>query len=227
MVDRWWAEAEEHGVLPLDERTIELFGARFRDRSPHRPDRRYTYFPPVSPLPAQVAPALGGRNWDLVATVERDVGEDGVLYATGTENSGFSLFVLGDDLLFDYNCFGDHHVVRSEVSVPVGASALGVSLRRTGDRATGAGGTATVTIDGVAHGQVELPFVMHVMSSIGASIGYDHGSQVSPMYSGPSPFRGRLERVDVQLVARPDPADEAADDTGVARARQRQADSAQ
>src|SRR5215472_6412566 len=32
LIDLWWREAEEHGVLPLDDRTIELFGARFRDR---------------------------------------------------------------------------------------------------------------------------------------------------------------------------------------------------
>jgi arylsulfatase A-like enzyme len=36
LIDLWWLEADEHGVLPLDDRTIELFGARFRDRSPTR-----------------------------------------------------------------------------------------------------------------------------------------------------------------------------------------------
>lgn len=222
MIERWWTEADEHGVLPLDERTIELFGARFRDRSPHRPDRHYTYFPPVSPLPAQVAPALGGRSWDLVATVRRTGGDDGVIYATGTENSGFSLFVDDDQLVFDYNCFGDHRVARSEVPAPVGRCELGVSVRR-----TGRGGTATVTVDGEGCGQVDLPFVMQVISSIGPSIGYDHGSQVSPMYEGPSPFKGAIERVDVQLVARADPADQAADEVGIAHATRRQADSAQ
>ena len=35
MVDRWWEEAEEYGVLPLDDRTIELFGTRYRHNSPH------------------------------------------------------------------------------------------------------------------------------------------------------------------------------------------------
>ena len=46
MVARWWEEAEAHGVLPLDDRTIELFAARFADGSVHRPDRHYTYRPP-------------------------------------------------------------------------------------------------------------------------------------------------------------------------------------
>ena len=62
MVELWWTQAEEQGVLPLDDRTIELFMARHREHSPHPPSRRYSYFPPLSPLPGQVAPPLGGRG---------------------------------------------------------------------------------------------------------------------------------------------------------------------
>lgn len=204
LVRLWWAEAEAHGVLPLDDRTIELFGARFRDRSPHPADRHYTYFPPVTRLPAQVAPAIGGRSWDLWATVERPPGAGGVLYATGTENSGLSLFVAGDRLVFDYNCFGDHHVAESEAAVPSGPTTLGVRFRRD---AAGSGATATLVVDGLAAGAVRLPFAMHIMSSTGPSIGVDHGSQVSRRYDGPFPFEGTLHRLEVRLVDRDGPDD--------------------
>ena len=216
LVEQWWVEAEAHGVLPLDDRTIELLGARFRERSPHRPDRHYTYRPPMTPLPAQAAPALGGRSWDMTATVDRPAGAGGVLYATGTENSGFALFVDDERLVFDYNCFGDHHVVRSDRPVPTGTSVIGVRLRR-----QDVGGTATLVIDGDAAGSVELPFVMRVISSIGPSVGFDHGSQVSPSYTGPSPFRGELHRVDIQLVQRPDHFAAAAEDAAAAAADER------
>ena len=88
LVARWWVEAEDQGVLPLDDRSIELFFTRYRDRSVHPTDRRYTYFPPMAPLPAQVAPGMGGRGFDLAATIDRPAGAGGVLFATGTENSG-------------------------------------------------------------------------------------------------------------------------------------------
>ncbi len=114
LVARWWDEAEDQGVLPLDDRSIELFFTRYRDRSVHPTDRRYTYYPPMAPLPAQVAPAMGGRGFDLAATVDRPAGAGGVLFATGTENSGLSVFVQDDRLVFDYNCFNDHHVVESD-----------------------------------------------------------------------------------------------------------------
>ena len=195
MVERWWQEATEHGVLPLDDRTIELFGTRFRDRSPHPTDRHYTYYPPVTPLPGQVAPALGGRSWDLTATIDRPAGAQGVLYASGTRNSGLSLFIQDDYLTFDYNCFGDHQVAVSDRPVPEGECSVGVRLRR-----DGRGGTATLVIEDEPCGSVDIAFVMFMMSSIGPSMGYDHGSPVSDRYDDAFPFEGDLRRIDVQLV---------------------------
>jgi arylsulfatase len=195
LVDRWWVEAEEHGVLPLDDRTIELFATRYRDRSPHPENRRYSYFPPMSPLPGQVAPSLGGRGWDMTATIDRADGAAGVLYASGTENSGVSLFVQNDRLVFDYNCFGDHHVVTSEHPVPAGPSVVGVRFRR-----TGRGAEVTLVIGGRDCGNLSVPFAMTMISSVGPSVGYDHGSPVSQRYQGHYPFEGQLARLDVSLV---------------------------
>ena len=195
MVELWWAEAEAQGVLPLDDRTIELFLTRYRDGSPHPTDRRYSYFPPMSPLPGQVAPSLGGRGWDMAAVIERPEEAGGVLYATGTENSGVSLFIQDGRLVLDYNCFGDHHLVESERAVPVGPSVVGVQFRRTGK-----GGQATLLVDGEASGTMDVPFVMTMISSVGPSIGYDHGSPVSERYRDHFPFEGQLVRLDVTLV---------------------------
>ena len=110
---------------------------------------------PCRRCPVRWHPPLGGRGWDMAAVIERPEGAGGVLYATGTENSGVSLFVQDGRLVFDYNCFGDHHVVESEVDVPVGPSVVGVRFRRTGK-----GGSATLLIDGHACGNLDVPFVM-------------------------------------------------------------------
>ena len=197
MVARWWEEAEAKGVLPLDDRLIELFGSRFRDRSVHPADRRYVYRPPLSPLPQQVGPAIGGRSWDLRATVDRPPGAGGVLFAVGTGNSGLTVHVMEDHLVFDYNCFGDHHVARSSGPVPTGATVLGVDFRR-----DGRGGTATLVVDGEPDATIEIPRVMGVISSIGPSVGFDHGSPVSDAYRSPNAFAGTIDSVEVQLVGR-------------------------
>jgi hypothetical protein len=149
-------------------------------------------------MPSQASPAIGGRSWDLDATIDRHAGAGGVLFASGNENSGLSVFVQDDRLWFDYNAFGDHFVVRSEVEVPVGTSVVGVRFRR-----TDASGTASLVVDGAECGTVAIPTVLRVLSSVGASVGLDHGSAVSERYDAPFAFEGRLIRLDVQLVAAP------------------------
>jgi len=194
MIDLWWEEAEVHGVLPLDDRVIELFAARLDDHSPHPTHKRYRYRPPMSPIPAQAAPSPGGRAWDLTAAVSRATGDEGVIYATGNENSGMSVFVQDERLVVDYNAFDDHVVVESEVPVPVGESSVAVGLRRTG-RMTGA---LSISIDGEECGSAELPFLMRMISSIGASVGQDHGSAVSSRYDAPFEFSGTLHSVEIE-----------------------------
>ncbi|CAN5810210.1 arylsulfatase [soil metagenome] len=200
LIDLWFAEAERHGVLPLDDRLIELFGTRFRDHSPHPEDRRYVYRPPMSPMPAQASAAIGGRSFDLTARVTRAPGDDGVLWSTGTENSGIAVFVQGDRLVVDYNAFDDHSVVESAVVVPDGGSVLTAKFRR----AEGRAGSIELEVDGVAAGRIEVPLLMRVISSVGSSIGFDHGSAVSPRYPAPFAFGGTLHEVVIQLVAKDD-----------------------
>jgi hypothetical protein len=152
----------------------------------------------MSPMPAEAAAGVGGRNVDLTARVTRAAGDEGVIWATGTENSGISVFVQDDRLVVDYNAFDDHTVVESSAPVPVGESALGVRIRRTGPST----GTIEVLVDGAPCGSSDLPLFMRMISSVGASVGYDHGSAVSPRYAGPFPFRGTLHDVTIQLLTR-------------------------
>lgn len=194
LVDLWWQEAVVHEVLPLDDRGIELFGVRHRAHSPHPESRRYVYRPPMSPMPGQASASVGGRNFDLTARVTRSAGDEGVLYATGTENSGFSLFVQHDRLVFDYNAFDEHTVIESSAPVPAGTIELAVKVRRHAGRL----GSATIEIDGEQVGGAELPLLMRMISSVGPSVGYDHGSPVSARYSAPFAFTGTLHEVVIQ-----------------------------
>ena len=202
MIDLWWAEAEKNSVLPLDDRTIELFGARFRPHSPHPVDQRYVYRPPMSPLPGQAAAAIGGRDFDLTARISRTAGQDGVLFATGTENSGIAVFVQDDRFVVDYNAFNDHAMIASTVAVPTGDSTLVARLRR----GAGRSGSISLEVNGQPAGTVELPLVMMMISSVGASIGYNHGSAVSDRYEAPFTFAGTLHSLEIQLIDDDGPA---------------------
>ncbi len=214
MTERWWHEAERHGVLPLDDRGIELIGVRFRAHSPHPVDRRYVYRPPMSPLPAQAGAPIGGRNADITARVTLAPDDAGVLYAAGTANAGVTMFVQDGRLVCDYNAFGEHTVVES-AQLPTGPLTLGVQLRRGDGRA----GSLAVLVDGVVQARAELGLYMRIMSSVGPSVGYDHGSPVSPRYTDAFPFSGVLDEVVIQLHPQP-VADTAAAEAAAELARQ-------
>ena len=214
LIALWWEEAEREGVLPLDDRGLELFGVNFAERSIHPTSRTYVYRPPMAPMPAQAAASLGGRSWDLDAHVLLEAGRGGVIYASGTENSGFSFYVDGGRVVFDYNIFGEHHVVTSDRPVPPGSSVLSVRFRRTGKEAV-----ATLLIDGSEVGSLPIPFVMRTMSSVGPSVAYDHGSPVAAGYAHRRdgyPFEGDIDRVEIRLISPRKPDD-------VAEAERRQA----
>jgi arylsulfatase len=83
----------------------------------------------------------------------------------------------------------------SEATVPVGPSVVGVHCLR-----AGRGGTATLVVAGATSGSLDLPFLMTMISSVGPSVGYDHGSAVSERYTAPFPFEGTLHRLDVQVT---------------------------
>ena len=50
MIDKWWREAEKYGVLPLDDRTLELFRSSTGKGSAHA-KRTYVYRHPISHMP--------------------------------------------------------------------------------------------------------------------------------------------------------------------------------
>ncbi len=193
LVDLWWEEMERHGGLPFDHRTLELFRTPHQPHTPHASDR-YRYVPPVSHLPAGAEPALGGRSWTMTAHVTRAPGEDGILFSTGTQNSGVVLFVQDDRLCFDYNAFGDHTLVTSTTTIPDAAEQLTVRFVRTGPT-----GSIELRIDDEPCGSADVPWIMRMMSSVGADIGRGHDSPVSPSIRGRFPFEGTLHELVVQL----------------------------
>jgi len=200
--DLWWAEAGRHGVLPLDDRTIELFSATPRAGSPHARGE-YVYYPPLSHLPSDASPALGGRSWTLVAEVSvPEDGCEGVLYARGNHGCGHTFFIKDGALHFDYNALGTHYRATGPVTLEPGDHQLIARFER-----EGAGGTLTVASDGEEVGRVGLPGIVRMLGSTGTDFGCDRLSTVVDDYEGPFPFTGRLKRVVFEVRGKRDRRD--------------------
>jgi arylsulfatase len=203
MIDLWWAQAECYGALPLDDRRAELWRPTPRALTP-RNRRRYVLYPPVAHMTGEVSPALGNRSFTATAEVDRPTAtSEGAIFALGTGNNGMAFYVLGDRLVFDYNLFTKHCKAISDRPVPAGKSTLAVKLEKIGDS-----GKATVSIDGVECGSVEIPRILRMISSNGMDAGCDAGSAVSDDYAAPFNFQGKITRLVFEMAGRP-PKDEA------------------
>lgn len=192
LIDTWWAEAGAMGVLPLDDRSIELFATTSPVPGPHHRSV-YEYRPPISHVPADAAPALGGRSWTVTADVlVHDVAPEGVLYARGSQNVGHSFFLAHSTLHFDYNALGTHHRASAPLSLDPGRHQLVARFDRDPDHPSG---VLAIAADGRELASVVIPRIVRMLGSTGLDIGRDGLSPVVDDYQGPYPFTGVIERV--------------------------------
>jgi len=192
MINLWWTEAGDHGVLPLDLDT--RFPVNFRPGTPHF-TRSYTYYPPISRLPPGSGPPFGNRSWIMTAEIQRSSeSEEGVILANGTQNAGFSWYIKDNHLVFDYNFFTEHHIVHSDRNLPTGDIKVGVRFIRD-DRK----GHIILYIEDKECGTITVPQIMGMISSIGIDIGKDVLSAVSPEYDVPFKFPGIIRKIHVDV----------------------------
>lgn len=202
MVDLWWAQAGTMGVLPLDDRTIELFGAQGRPATPHG-RRVYRYLAGTSHIPADAAPQLGGRSWTITARVTvGHQGPQGVIYSRGSHNVGHAFFVHSETLHFDYNALGTHYRASAPVVLGPGSHTLVARFDRKGP-----GGLLTVAADGKDLAQVPVERLVRMLGSTGMDVGRDALSAVVSDYQGPNPFTGTIEELIVELRGQPQSSD--------------------
>jgi arylsulfatase len=205
LIDAWWVEAGRHGVLPLDDRTIELFGGAPRPGTVHA-RKDYTYFPPVAHIPADASPPLGGRSWTIAADVRVPAGGiEGVIYARGGHNVGHSFFVKDGALHFDYNALGTHHRATAPLSLTSGRHQLSARFERDGK-----GGVLSLALDGEELTNVVIPKIVRMLGSTGLDVGRDGLSPVVDDYDPPYPFTGTIERITFRIRSRADAAEVAA-----------------
>ncbi len=206
LVDRWWAEAGAHDVLPLDDREYERVAASVAART----RTTYVYYPDMARVDRLSAPNITDRSWSIAAEVEvPPAGAEGVLLAAGNRFAGYVLYVKDGRLVYEYVYReGLSHTAVSDRPVPTGRSTLGFAFQTTGARR----GRGTVLIDGHPAGTIEIPktWPLHATSS-GVHCGRDGSVPVSEAYRSPFPFTGAIARVVVELSndAIPDPAGEA------------------
>ena len=203
MVERWWAEAEAHQVLPLD--SMPFFEAIGRDPvSPRR--SRYVYWARTGPVDEAAAVDVRSRTHEVVVDVEVPPPAEaaqGVLVSQGSGYGGWALWVADGRLHYAHNFVAmEESRIAADRLVPVGRHTLGVRYRQ-GD---GPGGVATLTIDGEPAGSVEVPHFTLTRWSIcgdGLTVGYSMALPVVRDFRSPFRFSGTIDRVVVDVQGEP------------------------
>jgi arylsulfatase len=214
LVTRWWDEAEQHHVLPLDNRPFSEF---VLDRPPPVPPRQeYVYRPGTSMVPEATAVNVRNRDHRIVADIDvPTVGDrvEGVLLAQGSILGGWSFHLLRGRLIYVHNNTGLHAArIEAPAFLAPGPHQLAFQYIRTSDHA----GEGALFVDGVKWGHGTVPhFTMNRFSITGNGLtcGRSEGEPPCKDYRSPFPFSGTLHRVTVEVDGEPwlDPETEADD----------------
>jgi len=197
----FYIEAVKHNVLPLDNSKVKRLDVNNRP-SNIRGVKEFTYYEGMTRIPEGSAPDLKNKSFGISAIVEiPQGGAEGMLMTQGGRFAGLGLYVRNGKPIFHYNLCG---VERYELAgaEPLQPGRRVVSLDFNSEGGVGAGGTATLTVDGKEVASKKLPKTIPFRMSLDETldIGEDTGTPVSEDYKVPFRFTGKLLSVTINLA---------------------------
>ena len=201
--DLWWAEASRYNVLPLDPRKVERLNAELQGRpSPTAGRTSFTYYPGVTALPGGSAPNLLNKSWTVAADLETPKGAvDGVVWAMGSLDGGFTLYVKNGKPVFVGNFLGrTFSRAASTAPLPQGHVALRGEFAYDGG-GMGKGATLSLYVNDQKVGEARMAQTHAFALGLGATldIGMDTGAPADEAYASPFPFTGTINTVTIKL----------------------------
>jgi arylsulfatase len=143
-------------------------------------------------------------SFEIVAEIETgDKPASGVIVAQGGRFGGWSLYVKDGIPVYTYNYVGiDLTDVKATAKLPKGRSTVKMDFAYDGGDKPGAGGTATLYINGKSVGSAKIAATEFSIFSAdeGAGVGVDAETTVSEDYDrASSKFTGKIDKVTINL----------------------------
>lgn len=195
MIAKWTAAAERYGVFPLDDRNLVI--RLVQDRQAKGFPTRWDIRPPIERLARDVAPIVCGLSHSIEATIER--AGDGVIVAQGSKYAGWTLYVQNGRLIYEQSLVPYGERIAGP-RLPPGRSVVKYVQTM---RSRPFDGDGALYLNGARAATHRFERVLFAPGYDGFSVGADLGNQVSTRYRGPNPFQGRIERVLIEVDARP------------------------
>ncbi|WP_110953504.1 arylsulfatase [Anaerosinus massiliensis] len=174
----WKTEAERHGAV--------IQGVPGPTDAANRANVM-KFLPGTGFLGKSAAPNLYNKSYTITVPITRDKkSEEGVLVAHGDHFAGYTLYVMNNHLVYEFNDFGEVTRIVSKEQLPIGSAVVKFKF----DKAEkGDGGTATLFVNDKLVGEKEVPRVARIISMEGISFGVDMYSPVSPAYKNKDGFK--------------------------------------
>jgi arylsulfatase A-like enzyme len=190
-------EAWKYNVYPLYDDMIARLAKQqsrlFGDQ------KEFVYFAPGAIRIAEKASApVKGRSHSIVTKINLKGDEEGVIVAVGGMTGGFTMFIKGGRLFYDYNYLDGVHYTLVSDELPEGPTELKFNFIKSKPFA----GTGELYVNGKKADTVDMP-KMHISTYSLAEtfdVGRDTGTQVTKIYKDPFPFEGGLEKVVITLT---------------------------
>ncbi len=190
-------EAWKYNVYPLYDDMISRI-SKIQDRM-FGGQKKYVYYAPGAVRIAEKASApVKNRAHTIVTRIDLKGDEEGVIAAVGGMTGGFTMFIKGGRLFYDYNYLDGVHYTLVSDELPEGPTELKFNFIKTKQF----GGTGELYVNGKKADTVDMP-KMHISTYSLAEtfdVGRDTGTQVTKIYKDPFPFEGGLEKVVITLT---------------------------
>jgi arylsulfatase len=190
-------EAWKYNVYPLYDDMIRRLAVQ-QDRL-FGDQKQFVYYAPGAYRIAEKASApVKNRPHSITTTIDLKGYEEGVIACVGGMTGGFTMFIKGGRLYYDYNYLDGVYYTMASPPLPKGKTELKFNFIKTKEF----GGIGELYVNGKKVDKVDMPR-MHISTYSLAEtfdVGRDTGTQVSKIYKGPFPFKGALDKVVIRLT---------------------------
>ncbi|MCI0417456.1 arylsulfatase, partial [bacterium] len=145
---------------------------------------------------------IKNRSHTITAEIETPSGgASGVILAQAGRFGGWSLYLKDGKPTYTYNWLGlKEYTVAATQALPAGKATIRFEFVYDGG-GVGKGGTGTIFVNGqkAATARIEQTQGMAFSADEGADVGVDEGTSVTPAYTVPFEFTGKIGKVTIDL----------------------------
>jgi arylsulfatase len=193
-------EAVKYNVLPIDDRSIERFDPGIAGRPDLMNGRtKLVLYEGAKGIPENAFINIKNTSLSITAEVDVPANASGVILCQGGDFGGWSLYLLDGKPIYTYNWVGlEMYSVTSTQKMSAGKHTLQLDFAYDGGR--GAGGTATISMDGTKIGEGKIGKTNSNTFGIdeSADVGTDENTPVNPAYFKKEKFTGKINKVTIE-----------------------------